>query len=322
MVRRIALACTVTLATAAQAAGQCPPLPDIAHCVATPHAWVYGRNAAQVQILAEDLTRNGEAFQRHFGRSAPRLAVLLDHADTPSDALQRPLRAQGAALVFDWPSAESFNATRMANADANDAGSRLLAAQPALAQTIWRSVSRHELGHLVFNLAYWPDYVRQPGHGHAGSPDWLNEMAAMLLEPDTLASHRRRQLQSYLADPANPLPELTQFLAMSNPSRPPAGQAAPKQKGVAVVMRTGDTSPDQAAGAQYYAQVQGWADFLAASSKNHRPGVFGSLAASIASGASFEQWLRAHGRDYGLPDTVQALDAAWQAWLDQQAPAA
>ncbi|WPU55290.1 hypothetical protein SQW19_13200 [Stenotrophomonas acidaminiphila] len=306
------------LAGAARADTGCPPLPGLDYCAAGAHGWVYGPDAAQVRLLGDDLAASAAAFERLFARAPLRLAVLLDAPEGIAADARARLAAAGAVQVLDWPGMQAFQAAREATQPADDPGRRLLAANPAIGQAIWRNLTRHELGHVRFNLTYWPDLGRTAGHGHARSPDWLNEAAAMVLEADDLAAHRRRLLHGMGADPAQPLPALADFLAMANPARP-RDQAAPAAKGVSLVYRSPAEAGDAAAGARYYALVQGWADFLVQATAATRAGVLGSISTRIAAGGSFEDWLADTGPGFGLPATLPALDRQWQAWL-QAAP--
>ncbi|KQN96581.1 hypothetical protein ASF01_14585 [Stenotrophomonas sp. Leaf70] len=306
------------LAGNARAEADCPPLPGLDRCAAGAHGWVYGRDADQVRMLAGDLAASAAAFEHHFARPPLRLAVLLDAPDGIGADDRARLLAAGAVQVIDWPGMQAFQAARQSAVAADDPGSRLLAANPAIGQAIWRNLTRHELGHVVFNLAYWPDLGRTSGHGHARSPDWLNEAAAMTLEADELVAQRRRMLRGLRADPAHPLPDLAVFLAMANPARPD-GQAAPATKGVSLVYRSPAEAGDPATGARYYAQVQGWADFLDQATAAVRPGVLGSISGRIAAGGRFDDWLADTGPSFGLPDTLPALEQQWRAWLDATA---
>lgn len=306
------------LAGNARADAGCPPLPGLDHCAAGTHGWVYGRDAGQVRTLAGDLAASAAAFVRHFARPPLRLAVLLDAPEDIGADDRARLLAAGAARVVDWPGLQAFQAARQSAVAADDPGSRLLDANPVIAQAIWRNLTRHELGHVAFNLTYWPDLGRTSGHGHARSPDWLNEAAAMLLEADELVAQRRRMLRGMRADPAHPLPGLAGFLAMANPARPDA-HAAPAAKGVSLVYRSPAAAGDPATGARYYAQVQGWADFLVQTTAATRAGVLGSISARIAAGGGFEAWLADTGPAFGLPDNLPALERQWRAWLEAKA---
>lgn len=312
------LAPLLLLAGAARAGADCPPLPGLAYCVAGGHGWVYGRDAAQVRMLAGDLAASAVAFEQAFARQPLKLAVLLDAPDGISTGDRGRLIAAGAAQVVDWPGMQAFLSARQSAMPADDPGSRLLAANPVIGQSIWRNLTRHELGHVVFNLAYWPDLGRMPGHGHVRSPDWLNEAAAMLLEADDLVAQRRRLLRGMLADPGQPLPDLAGFLAMANPARPD-GQAAPAAKGVSLIYRSPAEAGDPAVGARYYAHVQGWADFLVQATTHARPGVLGSISQRIAAGGRFDDWLADTGPAFGLPDNLPALERQWWAWLEATA---
>lgn len=301
------------LSLVADANEPCPTLPAEPYCVPGAHAWLYGADSEQTRILAGDLEQNAALFQRYFGRPAPRLAIILGDTEGPDDGTRQRLLDRGADTVMAWPDADAFASLRNAGGSQEDPASRLLASQPGLQQAIWRNVTRHELGHVAFNRAFWPAEATGRGHGHSRSPDWLNEMAAMLLEPDASADHRRRYMKTAVANAATaPLPTLRQLLAMPNPARP-KNEQAPSNKGVSLVYRSNENAEERATSALYYAQLQALADFLLASS--NRPDVFGSLAGSIASGASIEQWLRSDATRFGLPADLEALDRAWSAWL-------
>lgn len=306
------------LAGNARADAGCPPLPGLDHCATGAHGWVYGRDAGQVRMLGGDLAASAAAFEHHFARPPLRLAVLLDAPEGIGADDRARLVAVGAVQVIDWPGMQAFQTARQSAVAADDPGSRLLAANPTIAQAIWRNLTRHELGHVVFNLAYWPDLGTTSGHGHARSPDWLNEAAAMVLEADELVAQRRRMLRGMQADPAHPLPDLASFLAMANPARPD-GQAAPAAKGVSLFYRSPAAAGDPATGARYYAQVQGWADFLVQTTAATRAGVLGSISARIAAGSRFDAWLADTGPAFDLPDTLPALEQQWRAWLDATA---
>ena len=317
MLRSVAVLPLVVLSFVAQANNPpCPPLPAAPYCVPGTHAWLYGADAEQTRILAGDLEQNAILFQRYFGRPIPRLAIILGDAESLDDATRQHLLDQGADAVMAWPDADAFSSMRASSENQDDPASRLLASQPGLQQAIWRNVTRHELGHVAFNLAYWPGVAAGRGHGHSRSPDWLNEMVAMLLEPDASADHRRRYMATAVAEATTtPLPTLRQLLAMQNPARP-KNEKAPSEKGVSLVYRSNEDAGERAASTLYYAQLQALADFLLATSRS--PDVFGSLAGSIASGRSMEEWLRADAAAFGLPADFDALDQAWTAWLSTE----
>ena len=289
---------------------------DALSCVASTHAWVYADDVADARLLAEDLDASAAQFQRHFQRSPPQLAVVLGPPErTLADADKNALNVQGAALAFTWPGLSAHADMARTGMQADGPAARALAAHPQLQQTIWRNVTRHELGHVVFTLGFWPGTTTPRGHGHAASPDWLNEMAAMLQEPETAADHRRRMLSEHLLQPdTQALPTLDQLLSMRNPARPPDDQPAPSRSGVALVYRGDAPRPGQQASALYYAQVQGLADYL---QDAEAEGTIASLATAIADGRSFKDWLANSGPAQGLPATMEALETDWRAWLSR-----
>jgi hypothetical protein len=137
--------------------------------------------------VASGRVRRGRAAgprsaSRHcFGRDAP--AVLIDIADT--------LRIYGVHTSDDgwlihWPSTQ-----RLID----------IYADPGLVEVAWDRTLPHEIGHLMmFSLADELKMASEPGEFGSPFPDWLDEGAAVWMEPGSdpsdLTTIRRERLQT------------------------------------------------------------------------------------------------------------------------------
>lgn len=290
-------------------------------CIATEQGWFYARDRAEAATFAEDIAANAAAFERFFGIRPPRLAVLLaDEGETLDDAGKRTLMEAGAEVAIPWPTDAAHAAMVGEGLRKSGLAESAIARHPLLNGVMRRPVTRHELGHVMFTRAFFPGAEPVRGHSSGNLPDWLNEMAAMLLEPEAAASHRRRLLRELLGDPgrrASILP-LNAYFRSENPAKPPAGQAV-ATKGVSLVFRAGnDGKAQQEARSAWYAQTQAFADFLLAESGD--PGIFGDLARSLSQGRDVGDWLDSTPHAGRLPRDLGGLQARWENWLQRSRP--
>lgn len=312
------LLAAASMQAAATAQDVCPALAGQPGktCIATAQGWFYARDRREAEVLSEDAAANAAAFARHFGMQAPRLAIVLtDSGETLEDEDKRQLQALGAAAALPWPTNAAHAAMLgdgLRKAGMPDAA---IAGHPLMNPDMRRPVTRHELGHVLFTRAFFPDARPLRGHSNSNLPDWLNEMAAMLLEPDSAADHRRRMLRELVADPARAsliLP-LDAYFASENPAKPPPDQKV-DAKGVSLVFRAGNDAPaTQAVRGAWYAQTQAFADFLQDASG--KPEVFADLTRAIARGGTVGTWLASSGKANHLPSGMQELQDTWDAWL-------
>lgn len=201
---------------------------------------------------------------------------------------------------------------------------RIDAALPASAaatpdNAVDRSSLRHEIGHMLLIRSFWPvsETTTPTTSAHYGGPgpDWLDELAAVLMESDTMADARRAKLRS--PEASAHLKTLPALFAMPHPMAVRMAELTAMGPGAHVI--SGPEAQRLAGDATwFYAQARGVADFLLASGDD--PAVFGSIAACLADGGGMDGWLAAHGAQYGLPASIAALDAAWTQWLAAPAP--
>lgn len=312
-------------------------------CAANPNGVVLAPDAAEAERIAAAV-REGEArFARYFGRSPPRYAIV---EDSRADEL-RALSAAGFLRTLPWLTPAQFETNALesvrrgaeAQARARGLGAEQVAAVVQQAEARWRTMNTpeaqeardagvlpHEIGHLWYAQLYWPGTQVDRGSHYGGpGPDWLDETAAILMESDGFAANRRRQFELvYRGGGDQPalsgisieeLVDLRRFLTREHPGRPmQAAQQIPGQSGPQIRILTGEEGRAVARGAAlFYLQGRMFADFLLERTGN--PTVFADIGAAFGAGRSMDQWLAERGEANHLPGSVDALDAAWRAWL-------
>lgn len=206
----------------------------------------------------------------------------------------------------------------------------------------------HELGHFWFGNFVWGDgwlsgEARAEGPGVAGahrygspSPDWLDEVGAILMETADLTARRHEQMRLMLAGDGTGIRPLAELFTMTHPAmdnrmlqravrdaRAGAGAGAgeagerPARGGatIRVIPITGAAGDDMAglhdAGA-FYAQCRSIADFMI--ERSEHPRLFAQIALDLKDDPSMETWLAANGAKFGLPTDVATLDREWREW--------
>jgi hypothetical protein len=313
-------------------------------CVATPHG----------VVLAKE-RRNAEALAAHAEAAETRFAARFDAPVAPYAVVSIPpapdraaLRAAGFVHVLPWPDPDSFDRAardgieravrQMAARQGFDAAqadamiARALAMRQAEAgkAALDAGMVPHELGHLWFTHGYWPSAAREPDdaprHYGGPGPDWLDELAAVLMEDDATTDRRRAQAGALLRGETvaaigpvagrETLLNLKGFLTREHPALDRAVAAAPgvaASGGIAVTFTPAGGGGAPAAAAQerlFYIQARVFADFLI--QRTGDPRIFAVITRSLASGETFEGWLRANGKRLHLPTTIDGLDALWR----------
>lgn len=316
----------------------CPQLNggESLHCVATQAGWFYAGNKSVATTMAQAAAQAGELFQRHFAAEAPFGAVIARRERTIAADELLTLREAGAGWILPWLDQEAQQQlleTGVRRAIVAQLGDDVDEAiiERAIAQAIaQRSGSggddgigalRHELGHLMLISTFWPrdaqSEIRRTGeHQYGGAgPDWLDEVAAILMETEALTQRRRARLRA-LHEAHEGLLPLPEFLMADHPLAGLLDTFRSEDGKARVTVLSGDAQAARLAakGEAFYAQARGFADFLLARSGN--PAIFGELARALADGSSVEDWLALHGTRHDLGDSVAELSAFWQDWLD------
>lgn len=322
-------------------------VPQFSACAEAPGGIAVAATQAEADKLAS-LTAEAEArFASFFGAAPPRYAIGY----TAMGADLEPLKAVGFTIAMPWLTDAAFRrsldesierafvvqAERL-NLDAGTAEAALAAAlndqkakfdQQAAARD---GALQHEIGHQWYSELFWPGSRRDPrerGHYGGPGPDWLDETAALLMEPGAMADTRRDSFEKiYLGKPDTPtlqastvaeLVDLTHFLSQAHPVPKDQIKLLPTSGKVKEGMQIVTLSSVEAAqlglnkAALFYFQGRMFADFLV--ERTGKPAVFARISAAFARNETMDQWLAAEGKDWGLPASVAALDGEWRQWL-------
>lgn len=313
-------------------------------CTANAYGVLLAAEKSEADRLAR-LARDGEAkFATHFGRPPAPYAIVQDPAPDSLKALGRA----GFKNLLPWITPAQIEAAtvaslqRGAEAKAKAQGLGATQTKAAVDATIaaWRAKNPlqtrlaqeegtvpHEAGHGWYVKAFWPDAVVD-GKGHYGGPgpDWLDEMAAVLMESEKFTQTRRDQFGKIYSGQklAGPLASLTRaqivdlplYLSREHPAKHLQGGPQPRQAigGSGIRILSGDEAVKAASGAiLFYLQSRVFADYLIARSGD--PAVFAEIGAAFGRGETMDQWLAKRGAAHRLGTSVGALDAGWRAWL-------
>ena len=319
------------LLSAPAAAPPCPapPGPVPLACVATAEGWFYAADDDSARKAAGDAATAVSAFQRHFSAEVPFGAVILSAA-LPRQARDAFQSGHALPWVRVWASPAEKNTLLRES---------LRRTQPELsAAAVEQRVSRasrstgdvlpHEIGHSLYQARFWPGQTADGSlHYATPAPDWLDEAAAILMEPPSMLAERRRQYRALLNAPSPHVQDLSRFLQAPHPmdaARRAALSAngSSSASGLTVMTARGDTG---AALAAFYLQSLALADFLI--ERSARQDVLGQISLALANGQSFDDWLAQSGPPLQLGSGVATLTQHWQAWVNaltlptEQAPA-
>lgn len=316
---------------------------QVGQCADAPHGVVLAATADRAAALAA-LAAEGEVrFARHFDRTPPPYAVI-EGDGTLDPAIGDALAAAGYVWRMPWLSpaffAERINGSlrrvvetrAQAQGLAPDAAERMVAA--ALAQNASRfspeavvqrerGVVPHELGHGWLMRGWWPDAPPQPEgaprrYGGPG-PDWMDELAAVLMEDEATARNRRDDFDRRLTTGSatrDRLLDLKTYLTMAHPALAAiATSSSPEAKRTASIMVLGAEESRFAAdqGILFYLQSRLFADYLIERAGPSR--AFVTAADTFAAGGTTADWLARHGASLGIATDIDTLQSDWQAWV-------
>lgn len=162
---------------------------------------------------------------------------------------------------------------------------------------------RHEIGHDLF-VRYLVSSTKSGQYG-GDAPDWLDEMAAVAFEGESLRRMRRR-IAARLATGGKFIP-LRRFLTMVHPEL--AAGSIPETSGrlgAAFEAASEETS-------SFYAMTSAFYDFLVARTGN--AAIIAELAGVIRKGEQLEPWLLARTGHADRADDLDALNADFLAWI-------
>ncbi len=267
-------------------------------------AWVYTGNTALAPKMLQAIEGAAQSFTRHFG-SAPPLVAVFDGASLSAEQ-RNAITGGGAVWALPLPVSQ-------------------MAEQVGGEEKAFGTLA-HEIGHGWFVNALWAGTPGRTGlHYGGGAPDWLDEVAAILLENEMLTVNRRETLKRSLAssDASKLIKPLGELFTMKHPGLDPAQmqeivkrmqEARARGEATSAINLKPDPQSQQAM-MMFYAQCRGWLDYLF--QKSPDPKVLRSITDTLKSGKSIDDWLAAEGKRYGLPETLPKLQADWEVWLKQ-----
>lgn len=164
-------------------------------------------------------------------------------------------------------------------------------------------VLRHEIGHDLF-IRYLVPSSRESQYG-GDAPDWLDEMAAIAFERAEQAATRRQEAGRYARE--GTLLPLSRFLTMIHPELTARRPSAPSGQTVRVAPGASNETP------RFYAMARAFYDFLVA--RTNSTVIVAELAVAFRNGEPLDRWLLARTGHRGRADRLEALDAAFLAWI-------
>lgn len=328
--------------------GESVPVPDLeAEWYRGPLGWIAVEEPGFAARAAREMRAAARAWERHFGRPAPKGAVI----DVAFADRTRAMEEAGADWVLAYPFrrvAEVAGEARREDGGADGGEDRSAAirseiearleargidksddeidgmVERALSRTSdegsrsptpdTRRALRHEIGHDLFEALLWPSGEEETDRYGTGAPDWLDETAAVLMEgPGHTESRREVFLRAVEAGETIPLAE---FFEMEHPlsglDELRAMRGSTTGSGGAVVLSGEEIDARLGRSKYFYAQARGLADFLL--KRSGEPTLLADITRALRSGSAVDEWLGREGADHGLPASVPALEDAFLAW--------
>lgn len=325
----------------------------VGQCADAPHGVVFATSEDRAAVLAAIAAQGEARFARHFDRSPPRYALIEgDGAFDP--AVGDALAAAGYLWRFPWLSAKAQSdgmaasirravevraKAQGATAEATEAMVTAALAQQQARQSSEaidrreRGVVPHELGHGWYMRGWWPEVPKVEGaksqYGGPG-PDWMDEVAAVLMEDDVLTAERRSGFESRLEAAGSERERLLDLKTFLTTDHPMAGRAldiarlsspgaTTPQAGAPVrISRVGVMSGEEArslaaSGLLFYLQSRSFADYLIERAGPSR--AFVTAADTFAAGGTTADWLARHGASLGIATDIDTLQSDWRAWV-------
>ncbi len=338
----LALALLLTSATSHPLCARALQVAPELSCVAAGHGVALAATSDEADRLAGYAQAAEARFAKKVGRDIAPYVVV----STPPVPDRAALAAAGFVHVLPWPAARAFDdaarrgveqgarrfaaSQNMSPAQTEEVVSRAMSQIPdAAAQAaLDAGMVPHELGHLWFTAAFWPQRsstdADTPRHYGGPGPDWLDEAAAVALEDEATAALRRDQFRALMKGETVPaigridgralLLDLPGLLAREHPGLARAITVAPEvaaSGGIGVSFIPAGAGPRSAALERiFYIQNRVFADYLI--ERSGRDAILADIAQAVADGDRFEDWLVNRGPDYNLPASVISLRDDWE----------
>ena len=319
-------------------------------CVESARGVALAQDATRAQRLLDLAEGGASRFESYFDIEPLRYAVVEQPDAVLSNDKIVTLRKSGYPVVLAWLSEAVFRqqseasirravTAQMAGRSAEEIEAAVQAGMarqmdPARRARIELAAVPHELGHDWFRIGYWPGAPLGENKHYGGpSPDWLDEMSAVLLEAPEMFAERITQFEQryakYRANPAGAdegtrlLLDLKNFMTETHPAfdqvRLLNAMQSDEEKKSTVRVLTGDEARKIAeGGVRFYLQSAVASEYLIDRTGDQQ--IFGRIARAFVRGETIEQWLAGAEPKGTLPRDLDALQADWMAWLEKRFP--
>lgn len=331
-------------------ASDCPKLfqsMDSLRCFKTPNSWIYASDEEEAGNIWKTEKAVEELFQKYFG-DVPGRGVLFSSTGStvlPSN-FNEIMRENKIAWILPIVSPENMEKVMDGNrirAQIRDSFRKQLGASltdeqidrmvgnqyKSIIKQLKKSVSSngfdafgHELGHMLFIAKYWPEFSTSGKNVHYGGPatDWLDELAAILVENAKVTTLRRKSFRdSYEKKELIPLdtlftmnhPALKRLSARKKDTVPDTKESEGLSVSVEAKLQKGKGDGSE----KFYNQLRAVADFMFEKSGNDK--LFAAISECEKSGKTFVDWLAKNGETNNLPSTISALEQEFLRWCEQ-----
>jgi hypothetical protein len=174
---------------------------------------VYAQNAEEASAYVTSINNAAKKYKGIFDAQPSPGAIILVNDGTLSGAIIQKVQDAGATWFLPWQSFKDLDKKELPAAEKASKTSEATHCKPSSLD----DALPHELGHVWFRNQYWPKpklaatgassstagKVSSQLSSHYGSPgpDWLDEMAAISMETDTMTDCRRLRFIHSLSDP-------------------------------------------------------------------------------------------------------------------------
>jgi hypothetical protein len=339
----------------AHASKDCLPQPNMV-CEVIGSIHLYTENKDDLKRLRSPIEYAQHSFETYFGLPVPLGAVIERNLKTKVGiGVEKTLKNRDIEWSLPWSNEEEIKEFK-----ANLVRSELNIQMPNLseekldalvkqtlstqsvseasdkASMIMESTLQHEIGHLLFMHSFWPNTLAETKneeehvYGAQNSPDWLDEVAAILLEEDQLTENRRTDFKRLVNELGveNLIP-FSKYLSMDHPALAELAKSKIIQDEIKRVKSTGSsglvvltgkdidklgaTEEELREEGDFYSFSRAFADFMLETSGDQR--IFSHIASAIKSGKNIESWLSSQTTP--LPKKMNELERAWLDWVNK-----
>lgn len=315
-------------------------------CVTAQYGFAAAADEARARALAAMGDAGAKRFEQRFGHR-PSAYLIVEPPNEPLDrSTVKALKSIGFPTVLPWLSVAAYRAQfevgvraslqeqlkdlpkDAQEAAVNDALSKIKVLDPAERALIDAAAVPHELGHDWYIQAYWPATAPEGDVHYAGpGPDWMDEAAAIAMEPDPARAKRLAHFGERYAKiaatgdfqgrPAKELLDLAAFFSMRHPADASVQQLAETDakdadSNAGVDILTGEEAQRIAARSyQFYLQAAAVTEYLIERSGN--PAILGEFGRAFGRGTPIDTVLAAMPGP--LAKSVADMQADWERWL-------